>query len=53
LAQAVLQDKFSEPNTPEGFQDVIRDGQRLCLFVNCIRAGIVRKINKNKVHYIL
>jgi hypothetical protein len=50
--QAVLQDLFQEPKTPEGFQDSIRDGQRLCLFLNCIKAGLVRKINKNKVHIV-
>lgn len=47
--QAVLQEKFGEPQTPEGFHDAIRDGQRLCRFINCIKAGSVRKINKMKV----
>lgn len=44
-------EKFAEPDTKEGFQEAIRNGQRLCRFINCIKAHSVRKINKMTVAF--
>eukprot|EP00121_Abeoforma_whisleri_P015263 Awhi_evm1s14067 len=43
--EAVLQEKLA---SNENFWSGLRDGQRLCRFVNCIKPGAVRRINKSK-----
>eukprot|EP01134_Creolimax_fragrantissima_P007091 CFRG7091T1 len=49
--EAVLQEPIPGDDTKSAFREGLKDGQRLCRFINCIKPNAVSKINKMKVAF--
>ncbi|KAF5287868.1 hypothetical protein FQA39_LY15644 [Lamprigera yunnana] len=49
--KSILCENFSVAGDMDNFYEVLKDGQVLCRLVNCIKPGLVKKINESQMAF--